>query len=273
MSYLINNQQNLNEVIFANRNKSYGAYVIRSAYGNTIVKSLSIMILGFGTFMSIAFYFSNRNNTPEQNNNLYLLNDSNIVTVFDIKPEEILEIQPVKENQTAASSTKPLENTVVTINDTVSVNTHSVLNVDPDRDLTKNGNGKGTGGGPETGGNGAGTGTTTATVSTGPTELVFVDSAPEFEGGLKALYTFVGNNVKYPVSASEQGKSGTVYVKFVVDEKGKVGHLTLLNNAGYGMDEEALRVIAMIPNFKSPAKVKGEPVKVYYQLPIKFKLN
>ena len=86
MSYLVNNQQNLNEVIFANRNKSYGAYVIRSAYGNTIVKSLSIMILGFGTFMSLAFYFSNRNNTPEQNNNLYLMNDSNMVTVFDLKP-------------------------------------------------------------------------------------------------------------------------------------------------------------------------------------------
>jgi periplasmic protein TonB len=273
MSYLINNQQNLNEVIFANRNKSYGAYVIRSAYGNTIVKSLSIMILGFGTFMSLAFYFSNRNNTPEQNNNLYLMNDSNIVTVFENKPEEILEIQPVKENKTAASSTIPPDNTVVTFNDTVSVNTHSTLNTDPNQNITKNTGGNGTGIGPETGGTGAGTGTTTATVSTGPTDLIFVDSAPEFEGGLKALYAFVGNNVKYPVGASEQGKSGTVYVKFVVDEKGKVGHLTLLNNAGYGMDEEALRVIAMIPNFKSPAKVKGEPVKVYYQLPIKFKLN
>jgi protein TonB len=273
MSYLINNQQNLNEVIFANRNKSYGAYVIRSAYVNTIFKSLSIMILGFGTFMSLAFYFSNRNNTPEQNNNLFLANDTNMVTVFNLKPEEPLEIEPVKENKSAASSITPPENTAVTINDTVSVNTHSVLNTDPNQNLTTNTGGKGTGIGPETGGGGTGTGTLTTTVTTVPTELVFVDSAPEFEGGLKALYQFVGNNIKYPVVASEQGKSGTVFVKFVVDEKGKVGHLSLLNNAGYGMDEEALRVIAMIPNFKSPAKVKGEAVKVYYQLPIKFKLN
>jgi protein TonB len=273
MSYLINNQQNINEVIFANRNKSYGAYAIRSAYGNTVFKSLAIMILGFGTFMSLAFYFSNRNNTPEQNSNQFLINDSTMTTVFDLKPEEPVKAEPQRESTTPASSTTPPENTVVTINDTTSVETHSTLNNDPNQNLTNNNGHTGTGIGPDTGSGGAGTGTVTTTVTTVPTELVFVDSAPEFEGGLRALYQFVGNNVKYPVIASEQGKYGTVYVKFVVDEKGKVGHLSLLNNIGYGMDEEALRVIAMIPNFKSPAKVKGEAVKVYYQLPIKFKLN
>ncbi len=116
MSYLINNQQNLNEVIFANRNKSYGAYAIRSAYGNTMFKSLSIMILGFGTFLSIAFYYTNRNNTPDKNDYSLLLNDSLMVTVFDLKPEEPMEIEPQPENKSMSSKTTPPDNTVVRIN-------------------------------------------------------------------------------------------------------------------------------------------------------------
>ncbi|MDP3558179.1 MAG: energy transducer TonB [Bacteroidota bacterium] len=271
MSYLINNQQNLNEVIFANRNKSYGAYVIRSEYGNTIFKSLSIMILGFGTFMSLAFYFSNRNNSPEQNNFPVIKADTSVTIICNLKPDEPLELKQPEKGSSAPATTTPPENTLVNISDTVSVETHSVLN---NTNLTTTTNSATTGTGNETVvATGGGTGATTTTVTTNPTELVFVDSAPEFEGGLSALYKFVSANVKYPVGASENGKGGTVYVKFVVDEKGKVGRLTLLNNVGYGMDEEALRVIAMIPNFKSPAKVKGEAVKVYYQLPIKFKLN
>ena len=57
MSYLVNNQQNLNEVIFANRNKSYGAYVIRKNYDKRMViimiSVISTIGLSYGTFMFI----------------------------------------------------------------------------------------------------------------------------------------------------------------------------------------------------------------------------
>lgn len=271
MSYLINNQQNLNEIIFANRNKRYGAYAIRSAYGNTLFKSLSIMILGFGTFISIAYYFSNRNNLPEQKSALPVYTDT-MVTVFDLKRDEIHEIEKPRENNTkSSSSTASSDNTSTTISDTVSVDTHSVLNADAVTGKSVN---TGTPGiGNDVTGTTTGTSTTTSTISSDPTDLIFVDTAPEFEGGLNALRRFVANNVKYPSRASGDGISGTVHVKFVVDEKGKVCNLTLQNNVGYGLDEEALRVVGLIPDFKKPALVKGVPVKVYYQLPIKFKLN
>jgi len=51
MSYLINNQQKLNDIIFANRNKNYGAYAIRSSYGNTMLKSLSCVVGGLGALI------------------------------------------------------------------------------------------------------------------------------------------------------------------------------------------------------------------------------
>jgi periplasmic protein TonB len=104
-------------------------------------------------------------------------------------------------------------------------------------------------------------------------EAYVVDKGPEFEGGLSELYRFVSRHLKYPNKAYIEGKGGTVYVKFVVDEKGNVGRLTLQNVIGYDMDEEALRVVSMIPKFKSPATVKGQPVKTYYQLPIRFRYS
>ncbi|MEO6301890.1 MAG: energy transducer TonB [Bacteroidia bacterium] len=271
MSYLINNQQNLNEVIFANRNKSYGAYAIRSAYGNTVFKSLAIMALGFGTFMSLAFYFSNRNNGPEKQvlpfiqDSIYVVEVDNTIKENKIEKTEITPSDPaagkksdgistnIVDSTTIVTNTTQIENTVVSVN-TGSTNTTEI---------------------PTTGG-GTGPLTFSVTGTGGGGEIVEgygVDSQPEFEGGLKALYQFVSKNVKYPAAAIGDGKSGTVYVKFVVDEKGKVGSLTLQNNVGYGLDEEALRVVGLIPNFKTPAKVNGKPVKVYYQLPIKFKYN
>jgi protein TonB len=268
MNHLFNNQQNLNEIIFANRNKSYGAYAIRSAYGSTIFKSLSIMIFGFGTFICAAYYFSNKNNMPEENNAIPFEGDT-MVTVFKM-PEPDVE-KPHETNPAKGGGGSSSDNTSTTISDTVSVDTHSVINTDPVNTTVVN---TGTPGiGPENTGTTTITTSITSTVSAGASELFSVDAAPEYEGGLNALRMFVAKNVKYPVPAQEAYKQGTVFVKFVVDEKGKVCNLTLLNNLGYGLDEEALRVIGMIPNFKSPAKVKGQAVKVYYQLPIKFKLN
>lgn len=270
MSHLFNNQQNLNEIIFANRNKSYGAYAIRSAYGSTIFKSLSIMIFGFGTFMIAAYYFSNRNNLPEQNNALPFEGDT-MVTVFKM-PEP--EIEKPRENTptSSSSSSSSSDNTSTTISDTVVTDNHTTLNTDVTNHSTNTGT---PGVGPETTGTSTASVASTLTAGSGTTtsELYAVDTPPEYDGGMDALRLFVAKNVKYPVAAQEGYKQGTVHVRFVVDEKGKVCNLSLLNNLGYGLDEEALRVIGMIPNFKSPAKVKGQAVKVYYQLPIKFRLN
>jgi protein TonB len=271
MSYLINNQQKMNDVIFADRNKSYGAYAIRSEYGNTIFKSLSFVALGFGTFMSLAFYITNKNNLPDQKNEQLLLNDSNIVTVFNIEPLEE-KIEPVKTIEKGAKPASSIATTLATrINDSLTVETNTLLNTEVKVSATTTGTAT-TAIGSESLGTSTGSAVSTGTGSVAK-EFYFVDTPPEFEGGIKALYKFIADNVNYPEVAIEEGKEGTVYVKFVVDEAGKVGNLNLLNSLGYGMDAEALRVVALIPKFKSPAKIKGQAVKVYYQLPIRYKIR
>lgn len=79
------------------------------------------------------------------------------------------------------------------------------------------------------------------------------------------------DNIKYPVEAKKTGIQGTVFVTFIIQENGAVTDVKVLRGIGGGCDEEAVRVVKMMPNW-IPGKDKGKNVAVQYNLPIKFKL-
>lgn len=99
-----------------------------------------------------------------------------------------------------------------------------------------------------------------------------VESMPEFKGGGAELYKYLGSNIKYPVMAKESGIQGKVYVTFVVERDGSVTDVKLLRGIGGGCDEEAIRVVASMPKWK-PGKQRGKPVRVQYNLPVRFTLQ
>lgn len=99
-----------------------------------------------------------------------------------------------------------------------------------------------------------------------------IEEPAEFPGGTRALYNYISNNVKYPVIAQENGVQGKVYVKFVVNEQGKVSDGQILRGVDPSLDKEALRVINSLPQFK-PGKQRGKAVKVYYNAQISFQLQ
>ena len=99
-----------------------------------------------------------------------------------------------------------------------------------------------------------------------------VEEMPEYPGGKKALYAYMGNNIKYPEDAKEKGIQGTVYVSYVVEKDGGVSHVKILRGVSESLDKEALRVVKSMPNWK-PGKQKGQAVRVQYNLPIKFTLD
>lgn len=99
-----------------------------------------------------------------------------------------------------------------------------------------------------------------------------VDQMPEFPGGIEALMDFVGKNVKYPEQAKEKEISGRVFIGFVIEKDGSVSNVKVLRGIGGGCDEEAVRVIKAMPKW-TPGKLKGQPVRVSYQIPINFKLD
>ncbi|WP_343303830.1 energy transducer TonB [Chitinophaga niabensis] len=102
--------------------------------------------------------------------------------------------------------------------------------------------------------------------------FMIVEMMPEFPGGEAALMKFLRNNMHYPSVASDNGISGTVFVKFVVDKNGEINNVTIEGaKKGGGLEEEAMRVVKKMPKWK-PGKQNGETVAVYFNLPIRFTL-
>jgi protein TonB len=102
--------------------------------------------------------------------------------------------------------------------------------------------------------------------------FIVVEDPAEFPGGDRGLYNYINKNVKYPIIAQENGIQGKVYVKFVVNESGKVGGAEILRPVDQSLDKEALRVISSLPNFR-PGRQRGRAVKVFYNAVINFQLQ
>lgn len=100
---------------------------------------------------------------------------------------------------------------------------------------------------------------------------VIVEEMPEFPGGEKALLMYVAENVKYPEEAKAKDIEGTVYLKFVVNKEGKVQDVSILRGVDPSIDQEAIKVIENLPEWK-PGQQSGKPVDVCMQIPIMFKL-
>jgi TonB family protein len=98
-----------------------------------------------------------------------------------------------------------------------------------------------------------------------------VEDMPTYRGGDDARIKFLVSNIKYPEKARENGIQGTVYVSFVIDEVGTVTDVKVLRGIGNGCDEEAMRVVRLMPRW-NPGKQSGKPVKVQFNMPIKFTL-
>ena len=99
-----------------------------------------------------------------------------------------------------------------------------------------------------------------------------VESEPEFPGGMEALYKYLGQNIKYPQLARENGITGKVYVTFVVEKDGSIANPRILRDIGGGCGAEAIRVVKAMPKW-SPGKQRGKAVRVQFNLPVNFNLK
>jgi TonB family protein len=99
-----------------------------------------------------------------------------------------------------------------------------------------------------------------------------VEKMPQFPGGDKALFDYLGTNVRYPVKAQENGIQGRVICSFVISKTGEVDSVKVLRKIDPFLDAEAVRVIRNMPKW-IPGEQRGEKVNVQYTLPISFKLD
>jgi len=95
---------------------------------------------------------------------------------------------------------------------------------------------------------------------------------PQFPGGLDAMLNFLGRNIKYPALARRRGVTGQVFIRYYINKKGKVRRPYVIRSIGGGCDEEALRVIQLMPDWK-PGTVFGKPVPVLFNQPVRFTIK
>jgi periplasmic protein TonB len=241
------------EIIFRNRNKSYGAYVLRKGYKSTATLSL---FFGTALFVVLVTVFSFRTdegiaNSGEKGDVIITVDPytPELVVPVEIKrPEEqvrqmirnfapVVSVDPITEVDMPTSEelsqldlNRPVEDIpyIEEVND-------PVIPVEPE-------------------------------------VRVFVEEPPQFPGGESALLRYVAENLKYPEIAAGNGIQGRVFLKFVVNADGSVNRVEVIKGVDPALDAEAKRVIGILPRF-SPGKQNGVAVPVYFTIPVLFELR
>ena len=107
-----------------------------------------------------------------------------------------------------------------------------------------------------------------------PDDVIYavVEHMPEFPDGQQALLKFLGEQVKYPKDAEEQGIEGRTICQFVIEKDGSISDVVAVRTSGNtSLDKEAIRVLQSMPNWR-PGLQRGKPIRVKYTIPILFRL-
>jgi len=99
-----------------------------------------------------------------------------------------------------------------------------------------------------------------------------VDEMPTFPGGDVARLQFLNTNIRYPVTAMENGIQGRVTCDFIIETNGEISNIQVNRGVDPSLDAESVRVIASMPRW-NPGKIQGVAVRVKFTLPIQFRLS
>lgn len=102
--------------------------------------------------------------------------------------------------------------------------------------------------------------------------IYFIEDEPNFPGGDSARIAFIKNNLRYPDTAKMYYVEGTVYTSFIVEKDGSLSGFRILRGIGWGCDEEAIRVLKLMPKW-TPATRRGKPTRVQMNMPIRFEIE
>lgn len=273
------------DLIFDNRNKSYGGYELRKHYNRRALKALSItcsvILLGIGT----PFILSKLNAKAQIVASNPLDKTTHLTEVFMPPPPE--PPHAPKPPEPVKAGTPPVAKTIMNTAPDIIANDLVKPTVKPPdiKDLENAVSGPVTNPGEK--GNAIATTTNIRTepygnggtnIKGGSGDIAndkpvkTADVMPEFPGGMAALLAFIKKNLNYPALAREEGIEGRVVIRFVVNASGEIEGAKVEKAIGGGCDKEGLRVVNAMPKWK-PGKVNGHNVKVYYTLPITFKLQ
>jgi len=251
-----NTEKNLDDIIFKNRNKDYGAYSLRKSYNKNMMSAVVIAIVIFLLGVSvplIANYFNSEKVVITSYDPTVILNPD-----LKDKPIEKLPDAPVEKKKvpvfrapivTDTDEDVPELSELIEISkNTNPADTLAEIGIPEDKPKTN-------------------------VIDEGEELKIhtFVEEWPEFPGGDGARVKFLSENIIYPKVAKETGIQGPVHLTFVVEKDGSITNVNILRGIGGGCDEEATRVVSSMPKWK-PGRQNGKEVRVQFNMPINFKL-
>ena len=252
----------MDEIVFEHRNKTYGAYVLRKLYNKHLMRSVIlgviILLAGLAYPLASSYYAQKRSK--------YIEKEATASFMDMDKPKEEAPppppppppppaelVEKVKFVAPVVTTEDVVEDANIFNQDELAQTTNEAVTVQEEVADIK---------APE--------------VIDVPEEkkevFTIVEEMPSYPGGEAERNKFLADNIVYPQQATENGIQGTVYVSFVVDSKGNVTDVKILRGIGGGCDEEALRVVKMMPKWH-PGKQNGKQVRVLFNMPIYFKLQ
>ncbi len=101
---------------------------------------------------------------------------------------------------------------------------------------------------------------------------MIVSDQPSFPGGEAKMMRFIYDNIKYPPIAKDNNIDGMCVISFIIEKDGKITNAKITRDIGGGCGDEALRVIQLMPDWVA-GKHNGEPARVSFNLPVRFKLQ
>lgn len=102
--------------------------------------------------------------------------------------------------------------------------------------------------------------------------VTFCEQMPAYDGGGEAMMGFINKNLIYPIEARKNRVEGRIVLQFVVNRDGSLSNIEVLKGLGFGCDEEAVRVVMLMPKWV-PGRQNGKVVRVRYTLPMVFRLK
>jgi len=263
----------INDIIFENRNKSYGAYFLRKLYGSNVSIALLIAASSFTVILITPIIYKKFFAKEKKEEILEMvevkLEDVNIKQP-DLPPPPPV---PVSGPPPKIDMVKFIPPEVVEDNKVIEEEEPPTVDKLEDSnpgDKTQEGEKLNTA--VESGTGGTGQGTPPPPPPPKPEILSWVPEMPQFPGGPAEYLNYLKKHIKYPSRALEDGIQGTLKVSFVVNFDGTITDIKILNKLGYGMDEEAMRVFKSMPPWK-PGRQSDKPVSVRLVYPVTFDIE
>jgi protein TonB len=252
-----------NELVFENRNKNYGAYMLRKNYDRNIMFILAGLMLTFGVAFGAYRIVSS---LPVEKVAPPPVDDDTFTTTTP-PPDDILPPPP-------PPPTPPTETTVAFLPPVVTdTPVNDVIPTQEELDKTKAGD-KDQLGDPETFELPIiGEEKKPETVEV-PIEApeIFVEEEAEFPGGYVSMMKYIQENFVVPSTDLEIGIQGRITVRFVVEKNGQVSNVSIERGLSADSNKEAIKVVSKMPNWK-PGKNGGRAVRQWCTLPINVQVN